>query len=70
MTLRRVPTFTMTAIVGLGFRPKRSTVRGTGVAAQRGVRGVESGDESTAIGALRSALSRLLSHGGDTQLRK
>ena len=47
-----------------------SAVRGTAAAAQRGLGGLETGDERTAIGALRSALSCLLSHGGYTHLRK
>jgi hypothetical protein len=37
---------------------------------QRGQWGLETGDESTAIGALRSALSCFLSRAGDTQVRK
>src|SRR5205085_9902228 len=43
---------------------------GTGATAQRGHRGLETGDESTAIGALRSVISCLLSRGGDTQVRR
>src|SRR6266404_3580484 len=39
---------------------------GTGATAQRGHRGLERGDESTAITALRSIISCLLSRGGDT----
>src|SRR5262249_23235283 len=38
--------------------------------AQRGRRGLATGDESTAIGALRSIISCLLSRGGDTQVRR
>ena len=38
--------------------------------AQRGHRGLETGDESTVIGALRSIISCLLSRGGDTQVRR
>ena len=38
--------------------------------AQRGHRGLETGDESTAIGALRSIISCLSSRGGDTQVRR
>src|SRR6476620_7440633 len=38
--------------------------------AQRGHRRLETGDESTAIGALRSIVSRLLSRRGDTQVRR
>src|SRR5262249_19146496 len=38
--------------------------------AQRGHRGLETGDDSTAIGALRSIISCLLSRGGDAQVRR
>src|SRR5436309_3429083 len=41
----------------------------TGATAQRGHRGLATGDESTAIGALRGIISCLLSRGGDTQIR-
>src|SRR5712672_4839607 len=46
-----------------------NAVPGTGAAAQRGDRGLERGDESTAIGALRSIISCLPGRRGDTQLR-
>ena len=39
-------------------------------AAQRGHRGLETGHESTAIGALRSVISCLLSRGSDAQVRR
>src|SRR5215471_12861536 len=38
--------------------------------AQRGHRGLETGDEGTAIGALRSVISCLLSCGSDAQVRR
>lgn len=47
-----------------------NAVRGRGATAQRGHRGLERGDESAAIGALRSIISCLPGRGGDTQLRK
>src|ERR1700732_3442223 len=45
-------------------------VPGIPATTQRGHRGLETGDESTAIGALRSIISCLLSRGGDTQVRR
>jgi hypothetical protein len=43
-----------------------NAVPGIFATAQRGHRGLERGDESTAIAALRSIISCLLSRGGDT----
>ncbi len=71
MTLIGVPAFTMIAIVWLGVQGRSANaVPGTGATAQRGHGDLERRDERTAIGALRSIISCLLSRGGDTQVRK
>jgi hypothetical protein len=53
-----------------GSARSANAVPGTGAAAQRGHRGLETGDESTTIGALRSIISCLLGRAGDAQLRR
>jgi hypothetical protein len=71
MTLRRVPAFTMIAIVGLGVQaeaqapcPELVRLRNAASEAWKQAMRVPPAEP------LRSALSCLLSHGGDTQLRK
>jgi hypothetical protein len=47
-----------------------NAVPGTAATAQRGLKGLDRGDERTAIGAVRSIVSCLVSRGGDSQVRK
>jgi len=67
MRLIGVPAFAMIAIVWLGVQAEAQTPCPELV---RLGRDLETCDASTAIGALRSVISCLLSRGGDTQLRK
>ena len=53
-----------------GGGPRANAVPGIGAAAQRGLRGLEAGDESTGIGALRIIYSFLLGREGDGRVRK
>ena len=71
MALKAMPIVAMITIIGLGVQVEaRTPCQELPATAQRGHRGLETGDESTVIGALRSIISCLLSHRGDTQVRR
>jgi hypothetical protein len=66
-----VPAFTMIALVWLGAQAEAQTPCPELVRMRRrGHGGLETCDEGTVIGALRSIISSLPGRGGDTQLRK
>jgi hypothetical protein len=71
MTLIGLSALTMVALVGLVAETDAQTpCPEIGATAQRGHRGMEAGEESTGIGALRIIYSFLIGRESDSRVRK